>query len=179
MAGLEAQLKITAKDDAGAAFKQIKDQIAALDKSIATFDKLGVAAAKVGRAADPMITSINRSTAALDAQKAAVSALSEKLASSAGSAEEAASGQRALGEATAATTRILIAQGAEAGRVAGKLVEAQQRSIGGARRAKEKEGFLGGAAGNIGGMIVGAGLIRSAEDMAKDAAELEQMKFKI
>jgi hypothetical protein len=60
MAGLEATLRITAKDDATGAFKQIKDQISALDKQISTFDKLAAAAGKVGKAADPMIASINK-----------------------------------------------------------------------------------------------------------------------
>ena len=65
MAGLEAVLKISAKDDAGPALAKVKAQIAELDKQIAVFDKISAAVGKITKATDPMVRSIDASTRAL------------------------------------------------------------------------------------------------------------------
>ena len=133
MAGLEASLRITAKDEAGSALKQIKAQIAALDKSIATFDKLMTAAGKVAKATDPMISSIAASSKALNQQKLAVTELGESLTGLGGSADVAAGGQRALASATERTTAVMVAQGAEAVRISEQIAAAQRKSNAAAR----------------------------------------------
>ena len=81
MPGLEAQLRITAKDEAGNALDLVKKQIAALDKSIATFDKMAAAVGKIAPATDRLIKSIAASTKALEQQKIAVTSLAEGLGS--------------------------------------------------------------------------------------------------
>ena len=189
MAQLEARLIIGARDETGGAFKSLKDQIAGLDRQISTFDKLAAATGKIGKAADPMINSINKSTQALEAQKASVTALSEKLAASAGSADEAAVGQRALGEATEATTRLMVAQGAKAAEIAGQLVRAQQTAARGARRAREESGLggraaegaavVGGSVGGIAGLMIGGEAIHAGIEALKAGATLEQMKVRV
>ena len=50
MPGLEATLRIAAKDEAASALDLIKKQISGLDKSIAVFDKMAMAVGKVGLA---------------------------------------------------------------------------------------------------------------------------------
>ena len=157
-----------------------------MDRQISTFDKLAAATGKAGKSADPLINSINKSTQALEAQKASVTVLSEKLAASAGGAEEAAVGQRALGEATEATTRVMIAQGAQAARIANEIVTAQRKTVAGSRRAREEfgglgkvAGVVGGGMGGIAGMIVGGEMIHAGVESVKLAATLEQSKFKI
>ncbi len=82
MPGLEAQLRITAKDEAGNALDLVKKQIAALDKSIATFDKMAAAVGKIAPATDRLIKSIAASTKVLEQQKIAVTSLAEVLARS-------------------------------------------------------------------------------------------------
>ena len=189
MAQLEARLVIGATDNTSTAFKSIRSQIASIDKSIATFNKLAAEAGKVGKSTDGVIGSIAKSTAALNEQKAAVTALSEKLAASAGSADEAASGQRALGEATEATTRVMIAQGAKAAEIAGQIVRAQEKTVTGAKRAKGEAGLgvragegaavVGGSMGGIAGMLVGGEVIHAGVESLKASADLEQLKVKV
>jgi hypothetical protein len=98
MAGLEAVLRISAKDDAGPALAKVKAQIAEIDKQIAVFDKMSAAVGKITKATDPMLVSINASTRALAEQRGAVAELAE-------GAEVAAGAQRTLGEAIMSTTR--------------------------------------------------------------------------
>jgi hypothetical protein len=141
MAGLEAVLKISARDDAGPALVKVKDQIAALDKQIAVFDKMSAAVSKITRVTDPMISSIDASTRALAGQRGAVAELAE-------GAEVAAGAQRTLGEAITSTTRMMVAQGVEAVKVAGKIVASQKTAAKGAARASE---------GGGGGIGIGAG----------------------
>ena len=68
MAGLEAILRISARDDAGPALAKVKSQIAELDKQVAVFDKMSAAVGKITAATDPMVRSIDASTRALSAQ---------------------------------------------------------------------------------------------------------------
>jgi hypothetical protein len=71
MAGLEAVLRITAKDDAAPALAKVKAEIAQLDKQVAIFDKMSAAVGKITKATDPMVRSIDASTRALSAQRGA------------------------------------------------------------------------------------------------------------
>jgi hypothetical protein len=153
MASLEATLRITAKDDAAAAFKQLKDQISALDKQIATFDKLAVEAGKVGKSVDPMIASIAKSEIALKDQKTAVMAVADSLRTMGSGTDSAAEAQRMLGTATAETTRIMVAQGAEAGRVASQI----DRAAKAAKVAQERKAEFGGRVAE-GAAVVGSGM---------------------
>jgi hypothetical protein len=182
MPGLEAVLRISAKDDAGAALEKVKARITALDKSIATFDKLAAAAAKVSKSTDPMVASIAASSRALEKQRAAVVALGEGLEAMGSEAEVAAGGQRTLGAAIMSTTRLMVAQGVEAVKVAEKIVASQKASAKG-RPARE--------GGGIGGMAVGAGvagvagvllpfaIAEGGAKVAEAGASLEQLKVRV
>ena len=180
MAGLEATLRITAKDDAGAAFAQIKRQIEALDKQVGAFDKLMAAAGRVAKANDPMIAAINAGSAALKEQKTAVVSLGESLTGMSAGTGAATRGQETLAGATAETTRVMVAQGAEAEKIGGQIVAAQKRATAAANRRKEEGGGALSTAGTgIIGMVAGLGLVRSVEDAAKDAASLEEMRTRV
>jgi hypothetical protein len=144
MAGLEATLRITAKDEAGAALDLVKKQIGALDKQIGTFDRMAAAVSKIAPATDPMIRSIAGATKALTEQRAAVTELAEGLRGMESSSSAAAVGQERLAEVTAATTRVMMAQGVEAVRVSEKIVAAQRGQAAHAREAQR--GLLGGLA---------------------------------
>jgi hypothetical protein len=142
--GLEAVLKITAKDEAAGALAQVKAQIAGLDKQIAVFDKMMAAVGKVAKANDPLIASIAASSRALNEQKSAAAALAEGLGSVEGSNAAAAGGQERLAASIAETSRLMALQGVEAVRVAEKIVQAQGKQ---ARAAREAQGWrkeLGG-----------------------------------
>lgn len=144
-AGLEATLRITAKDEAGGALGTLKTQIAALDKQIATFDKMAAAVGKIAPATDPLIKAIGESTRALEKQKLAVTELTEGLGGIEGASADAAGGQARLRTAIMDTTRVMAVQGAEAARVAEKIVAAQRRTREGGARGKVAEAlpFLG------------------------------------
>ena len=141
---LESRLVIGAKDETGGAFASIKAQIAQLDKSIAVFDKMATSVGKVAKSTDPMLVAINASSRALTEQRAAVVALGEGIGTMAGEAEAAAGGQRTLGSAIMSTTRMMVAQGVEAVRVAEKIAVSQKR----AGRTREGGG-IGGMAGGL------------------------------
>jgi hypothetical protein len=152
--GLEAVLRITAKDEAGAAFSTLKAQIAAIDKQIATFDKLMNAVGKVAPGVDPLIRAIGESTKALEAQKLAVAQLSEGLDASEGAAAAAAGGQERLRAAIMDTTRVMAVQGVEAARVAERIVQAQRRQRAAAREGGGLRGRLAEAAPFLGPVIL-------------------------
>jgi len=137
MAGLEAVLRITAKDEAGGALTQLKAQIAAIDKQIGTFDKLMAAAGKVAKATDPMIASIAASSKALEEQKRAVTGLAESLGAVEGSSAAAADGQERLRVAVVDTTRVMAAPGVEAARVSEQIAAASRRQAAAAREAQK------------------------------------------
>ena len=147
MPGLEAQLRITAKDEAGTALDLVKKQIAALDKSIATFDKMAMAVGKIAPSTDPLIRSIGAATKALEAQKAVVRDLAEGLGSVESSSAAAASGQERLQSVLAETTQIMVSQGVEAVRVSEKIAAAQRRQVAGAREAQR--GLLSHVGGTL------------------------------
>jgi hypothetical protein len=133
--GLESALKITAKDETGGAFKALKAQVDAIDKQIAVFDKMAEAVGKIAPAADPLIKAIAESTKALEQQEAAAAAAAEGLGAIEGAAGAAAGGQERLRAAVMETSRVIAVQGAEAARVAEKIVQAQRRG-GGAREGR-------------------------------------------
>ena len=176
MAGLEAVLRITAKDDAGPALTKVKAQIAELDKQIAVFDKMSAAVGKITKATDPMVRSIDASTRALSAQRGAMSELAE-------GADVAAGAQRTLGEAIMSTTRMMVAQGVEAVKVAGTIVASQKTAAKGAVRAREGGGggmgIGGAAAAAMGGVLVPYAIAEGTAKSLEVGASLEQMKFRV
>lgn len=175
MAGLEAVLRISAKDDAGPALAKVKEQIAALDKQVAVFDKMSAAVGKITKATDPMIASIDASTRALAGQRSAVAELAE-------GAEVAAGAQRTLGEAIMSTTRMMVAQGVEAVKVAGKIVASQKTAAKGAARAHEGGGGgigIGAGAAAVGGLLVPYAIAEGAAKALEASASLEQLKFRV
>jgi hypothetical protein len=176
MATLESKLVIGAKDETGGAFGAIQKHIAALDRQIATFDKMMTAVGKVAKANDPMIASINASTRALAAQRGAVAELAE-------GADVAAGAQRTLGEAIMSTTRMMVAQGVEAVKVAGKIVASQKTAAKGAARAREGGpggmGIIGAGAAAVGGLLVPYAIAEGSAKALEAGANLEQMKFRV
>jgi hypothetical protein len=167
MAGLEAVLRITAKDEAGGALTQLKGQIAAIDKQIGTFDKLMAAAGKVAKATDPMIKSIAESTRALKEQRVAVNELASGLDSAEGAASAAAGGQERLRTAIMDTTREMAVQGVEAARVAEKIVKAQRRQVAAAR-----EGGIGRKIGEA-MPFLGPGILHETAKAAEAGATVQ------
>ena len=174
MPGLEAQLRITAKDEAGTALDLVKKQIAGLDKSIATFDKMAAAVGKIAPATDPLIKSIAGATKALTEQRAAVTELGEGLRGMESSSSAAAIGQERLAEVTAATTRVMVVQGAEAVRVSEQIQRAQQRQVAHAREAQRGLSGMGGLA-----PFVAPALAYGGVKALEAGASLEQLKFRL
>jgi Phage terminase large subunit (GpA) len=175
MAGLETVLRISAKDDAGPALAKVKAQIAEIDKQIAVFDKMSAAVGKITKATDPMLVSINASTRALAEQRGAVAELAE-------GAEVAAGAQRTLGEAIMSTTRMMVAQGVEAVKVAGKIVASQKTAAKGAARAHEGGGGgigIGAGAAAVGGLLVPYAIAEGGAKALEAGASLEQLKLRV
>jgi hypothetical protein len=176
MSVLESKLVIGAKDETGGAFAAIKAHIASLDKQISTFDKMAASVGKISKSTDPMITSINASVRAMNEARGAVVGLAE-------GADVAAGAQRTLGEAIMSTTRMMVAQGVEAARVAGKIVASQKGVAKGAvKAAAEGGGVLG--IGAVGGAMLGGALPALAAGYAgwktlEASASLEQMKLRV
>lgn len=115
---LESKLVIGAKDETGGAFASIQKHITAIDKQIATFDKLMAATRGVAKANDPMIAAIDRGAKSLKEEKVALEALSRAMSLGVGSAEEMAAVQRRLASETRQATRAMSRQGETARRVA-------------------------------------------------------------
>ena len=107
---------------------------------------------KVAKSTDPMLVAINASSRALTEQRAAVVALGEGIGTMAGEAEAAAGGQRILGSAIMSTTRMMVAQGVEAVKVAEKIAVSQKRA---ARTREGGGGLLTGIAPLVGAEAVG------------------------
>jgi hypothetical protein len=148
---LESRLVIGAKDETGGAFAAIKAHIASLDKQIATFDKMAASVGKISKSTDPMITSINASVRAMNEARGAVAGLAE-------GADVAAGAQRTLGEAIMSTTRMMVAQGVAAARVAKEIVASQKGVAKGVvKGATEGGGVLG--IGAVGGAVLGGGAL--------------------
>jgi hypothetical protein len=175
MAGLEAVLRITAKDDAGPALAKVKEQIASLDKSIAVFDKMSTAVGKVSKSTDPMLVAINASVRAMTEARSAATELAAGLETMGGGAEAAAGGQRTLGEAVMSTTRLMIAQGTEAVRVAEKIAVSQKKAATEARRTREGGG-IGGMAGGLLPLIGAAAGAKAIEAGASIQDEIARLK---
>ena len=151
MSVLESRLVIGAKDETGGAFAAIKAHIASLDKQIATFDKMAASVGKISKSTDPMITSINASVRAMNEARGAVAGLAE-------GADVAAGAQRTLGEAIMSTTRMMVAQGVAAARVAKEIVTSQKGVAKGVvKGATEGGGVLG--IGAVGGAVLGGGAL--------------------
>jgi len=172
-AGLEAVLRITAKDEAGGALAQVKAQIAGIDKQIAVFDKMAAAVGKTAKSADPLIASIGASTKALIEQKAAAVAAAEGLDAIDGASGAAAGAQERLRAAIAETSRVMAFQGVEAVRVAEKIAAAQGR-VG--RAAKEARA---GGVGGLVGLFAGTAALHEGKQAIEAGATLEQMKFRL
>jgi hypothetical protein len=171
MAGLEAVLRITAKDDAGPALTKVKEQIAQLDKSIAVFDKMALSVGKVSKSTDPLLTSINASVRSMNEARTAATELAGGLEKIGAGSETAAGAQRTLGAAIMSTTRMMVAQGTEAVRVAEKIAMSQKKAVRGTR-----EGGVGG------GLIAGLAPFVAGEAGIKAidvGASLEQLKVRV
>jgi hypothetical protein len=171
MAGLEAVLRISAKDDAGPALTKVKEQIAQLDKGIAVFDKMALAVGKVSKSTDPMLVAINASVRAMNEARGAAVELASGLEAMGGGAEAAAGGQRTLGAAIMSTTRLMAVQGVEAVKVAEKIALSQKAA---ARRTRE-----GGGAGLLAGLAplaAGEGLVKAIESGASVQDEIARLK---
>jgi hypothetical protein len=175
MPGLEAVLRITAKDEAGSAFSTLKSQISAIDKQIAVFDRLMNAVGKIAPATDPLIKAIGDSTRALEAQKVAVSELAEGLDSAEGATAAAAGGQERLRAAIMDTTRVMAVQGVEAARVAEKIVSAQRRQASAAREGGGLRGRLGEALPFAGPLLL-ATTAKAVEAGASVQDEIARLK---
>jgi hypothetical protein len=175
MAGLEAVLRISAKDDAGPALAKVKEQIAQLDKSVAVFDKMSIAVGKVSKSTDPMIGALNASVRAMTEARGAVAELAD-------GAEVAAGAQRTLGEAILSTTRLMVAQGVETVKVAGKIVTSQKTAAKGAARAREGGAGgmgIGAGAAAVGGLLVPYAIAEGTAKSLEVGATLEQMKVRV
>jgi hypothetical protein len=175
MAGLETTLTLRAKDEAGAAFAQLKAQISAIDKQIATFDKLMNAVSKTARATDPLVRAIGESTRAFEQQKLAVAELSEGLDASEGAAGAAAGAQERLRRAIESTSRVMTAQGVTATRLAEKIAASQKAA---ARRTREGGG-IGGMGGGLLTGLLGFELAESGVRGIEAGATLDQALAKL
>jgi hypothetical protein len=148
---LESRLVIGAKDETGGAFASVKAQISQLDKSIAVFDKMATSVGKVAKSTDPMLVAINASVRAMNEARSAVAGLAE-------GTDVAAGAQRTLGEAIMSTTRMMVAQGVAAARVAKEIVTSQKGVAKGVvKGATEGGGVLG--IGAVGGAVLGGGAL--------------------
>lgn len=128
MPTIESKLVIGAKDETGGAFAAIKTHIAALDKSIATFDKLAAKVNSVAKANDPMIASIDRGARALKEERDALEGLSRSMMDGVSSAEGMAEAQARLAAEVSKANRVLVTQGETAGRVSQQIARAQEQS---------------------------------------------------
>jgi hypothetical protein len=128
MAGLEAQLRITAKDESAGALAALKKAIESLDKQIMTFDKLMSSIGRVAKANDPLVASVAEAQRAFAAERSAIGGLASELEGLTGPARAAAEAQARLRSATAATTAVMVAQGAEAMRVARTIERSHQQA---------------------------------------------------
>jgi hypothetical protein len=161
---LESKLIIGAKDETGGAFSAIKTHIAALDKQIATFDKLMAATRGVAKANDPMIASIDRGAKAVTEEKAALESLARVMTSGTASAEEMAVAQGRLAASIVKANHAMVAQGSAAARVT---------------RAQERSRKGGGLVGGMAGGIIALGGAEVAVKAVEAGASLEQMKFRV
>jgi hypothetical protein len=161
---LESKLVIGAKDETGGAFGAIKTHIAALDKQIATFDKLMAATRGVAKANDPMIASIDRGAKAVTEEKAALESLARVMTSGTASAEEMAVAQGRLAASIVKANHAMVAQGSAAARVT---------------RAQERSRKGGGLVGGMAGGIIALGGAEVAVKALEAGASLEQMKFRV
>ena len=134
MAGLEAILRITAKDEAGAAFNALKAQIDAIDKQIVTFDRLAKQVGNVGPGADKLARSIAEMSKAMQEQRAAALELASGLEATEGAAGSAAAGQARLRASIIKTNRVMAAQGPIAERAAATIRAAAAKEAGATRK---------------------------------------------
>ena len=141
---LESKLIIGAKDETGGAFSAIQKHIAALDKQVATFDKLMTATRKVAGANDPMIAGIDRAAKSLAEEKVAMESLSRAMSLGVGSAEEMAAVQGRLARETAQATRAMSRQAEEAVSTARKI-----------KKERETKGGMGGMGVGLVGTMLG------------------------
>lgn len=166
---LESRLVIGAKDETGTAFAAIKTHIAALDKQIATFDKLMAATRGVAKANDPMIAAIDRGARSLREEKDALEGLSRAMLSGVSSADDMAVAQGRLAAATDKAHRALKTQGETTARVT-----RAQREGGGALRAG-----IGAGAAAVGGLLIPYAIAAGGAKALEAGASLEQLKFRV
>jgi hypothetical protein len=179
MAGLEAVLRITAKDDAGPALAKVKEQIAQLDKSIAVFDKMATSVGKVAKSTDPLLVSINASVRSMNEARTAATELAAGLEKVGGGAETAAGAQRTLGEAVMSTTRLMALQGTEAVKVAEKIVVSQKKAAKEAKEAAATRKEMVGMGGGLVGTMLGFGAAELGVKAIESGATLDQAMAKL
>ena len=80
------------------------------------------------------------------------------------------------------TTRLMVAQGVEAVKVAGKIVTSQKTAAKGAARAREGGGGgmgIGAGAAALGGLLVPYAMAEGSAKALEVGASLEQLKFRV
>jgi hypothetical protein len=183
MPTLESKLVIGAKDETGGAFAAIKAHIAALDKQVATFDKLMASAKGVAKANDPLIKSIAASSVALKEQRDALSAAGQAMVAGAGSTDRAAAAQGEFARETARATETLVAQGETAAKVSRRITELNRHQVASAKEAaaarKEVAGVVGGGVAALAGAIVPFAIAEGGVKALEASASLEQLKFRV
>ena len=129
--GLEAVLRITAKDDTAAALAEIKKRIDGIDKSVETLDKFVSSVGRVTRATDPLASSLLSAQKALASQRGEIAGVVASLDRLTGPTDRAAAAQRTLAHQVEATTSALARQGATAARAAERVAGGGGRASGG------------------------------------------------
>jgi hypothetical protein len=167
MPTLESKLVIGATDQTGGAFAAIQKHIAALDRQIASFDKISTAARKVSGSNDQMISSIDAGARALKEERDALEGLSRSMMDGVSSADGMAAAQGRLARDVYKANRAMLLQGETAARTSGQIARAQERT--------RKGGGLSGMAGGI----IALGGAEVAIKAVESGASLEQMKFRV
>ena len=167
MPTLESKLVIGARDETGGAFASIQKHIAAIDKQVATFDKLMTATRGVAAANDPMIAGIDRAAKSLAEEKVAMESLSRAMSLGVGSAEEMAAVQGRLARETTQATRAMSRQGEEAAIAARKI------------KKESKGGIIGGMGGGLIGTLVGFEMAEGGVKAVEAGATLDQALAKL
>ena len=135
MAGLEAVLRIGAKDETGAGFAQLRKEIEGFEKQIGPIDKLFQSIAKIDKVAGPMAKSVTEAQKAFNLQRDAVLRLTAGLDRLEGAGGAVGNAQARMAAEIQAATRALVAQGVEAQRAAQKVVASQNHVAHGLRGA--------------------------------------------
>ena len=178
MAGLEAVLRITAKDDTAAALAEIKKRIEGIDKSVETLDKFVSSVGRVTRATDPLASSLLSAQKALASQRVEIAGVVAGLDRLTGPTDRAAAAQRTLARQVEVTTGALARQGSTAASAAGQVASAARRAAGGAGGARGGHGGGYGIGGVVpfAGPMIEHGVVQFLEAGATTEEEIARLK---